>query len=122
MTSHLRSIFTKRNVLSRTQAITAASPGGLRCFRARTGSYFVVEVLAAMVYVPGVSRALEKRVEELEHKLAELANGVTARKPRKKDWQRTFGLSRGDDGFKEMVNLGRRYRQSLSNRGNGARS
>jgi hypothetical protein len=81
-----------------------------------------VEVLAAMVYVPGVSRALEKRVGELEHKLAELADRITARKPRKKDWQRTFGLSRGDDGFKEMVNLGRRYRQSLRNRGNRARS
>jgi len=50
-----------------------------------------------------MSQTLEKRVQELERKLAEMTNGVTARKPRKRDWQRTFGLSRGDDGFKEMV-------------------
>lgn len=69
-----------------------------------------------------MSQTLEKRVEALEHKLAELTNGVTARKPRKKDWQKTFGLSRGDDGFKEMVDLGRQYRKSLRNKGNGAGS
>ena len=75
-----------------------------------------------MVYLAGMSQTLEKRVEELEHKLAELTKGVTAGKPRKKDWQRTFGLSRGDDGFKEMVELGRQYRQSLRDKGNGADS
>ena len=79
-----------------------------------------MELLAALVYLPGMSQTLEKRVEELEHKLAALTKGVTTRKPRKKDWQRTFGLSRGDDGFKEMVKLGREYRQSLRNKGNGA--
>ncbi len=75
-----------------------------------------------MVHVPGMSQTLEKRVEELEHKLAELTAGFTARKPRKKDWRRTFGLSRGDDGFKEMMSLGRKYRQSLRDKGNGAGS
>ena len=67
-----------------------------------------------------MSQTLEKRVEELEHKLAELTNTISARKPRKKDWKRTFGLSRGDDGFKEMVKLGRQYRQSLRDKGKGA--
>jgi hypothetical protein len=81
-----------------------------------------VEALAAMVYVPAMSQALEKRVAELERKVAGLAKGVAARKPRKKDWQKTFGLSRGDDGFREMVNLGRKYRQSLRDKGNGAGS
>ena len=75
-----------------------------------------------MVYVLEMSQTLEKRVEELEHKLAELTNSVSARKPRKKDWQKTFGLSRGDEGFKEMVELGRQYRQSLRDKGNGAGS
>jgi hypothetical protein len=65
-------------------------------------------------------QTLEKRVKEIEHKLAELTKGVTARKPRKGNWQKTFGLSRGDDGFKEMVKLGRQYRQSLRDKGNGA--
>ena len=85
-------------------------------------SHFVVEGLATMVYVSGMSQTLEKRVEELEHKLAELTNAVTARKPRKKDWQKTFGLSRDDDGFNEMVNLGREYRQSLRDKGKSAGS
>ena len=84
--------------------------------------HFIVAALAATVYVPRMSRTLEKRVEELEHKLAELTHEVTARKPRKKDWQKTFGLSRGDNGFKEMVKLGREYRQSLRDKGNGAGS
>ncbi len=83
----------------------------------------MVEFLAALVYVSAMSRTLGKRVEVLEHKLAELTNGVAAWKPRKKDWQKTFGLSRGDDGFKEMVQLGRQYRQSLrDDKGNGAGS
>ena len=69
-----------------------------------------------------MSQTLEKRVEALEHKLAELTKGVTARKPRKMDWQRTFGLSRNDDGFKEMVKLGRQYRTSLRDKGKGAGS
>jgi len=69
-----------------------------------------------------MSQTLEKRVKELEHKLAELASGLNARKRRKTDWQSTFGLSRGDHGFMEMMSLGREYRQSLRDKGNGARS
>ncbi len=75
-----------------------------------------------MVYVPGMSQTLEKRVEKLEHKLAELTTGFTARKGGKKNWRRTFGLSRGDDGFKEMLDLGLEYRQSLRDKGKGAGS
>jgi len=82
----------------------------------------MVEFLEALVYLAEMSQTLEKRVEKLEHKLAELTNGFTTRKPRKKDWQRTFGLSRGDDGFKEMVKLGRQYRQSLRDKGRSAGS
>lgn len=75
-----------------------------------------------MDYFRLMAQTLEKRVEKLEHKLAELATRVAGRKPRKKDWKRTFGLSRGDDGFKEMMSLGRQYRQSLGDKGNGAGS
>ena len=69
-----------------------------------------------------MAEALEKRVEELEQKLAELTRDVAAGKPRRKQWQKTFGLSRGDEGFKEMVKLGRAYRQSLTDEGNRAGS
>ena len=69
-----------------------------------------------------MSQTLEKRVEELEQKLADLITQSAGVKSRKKDWRRTFGLSRGDEGFKEMMNLGREYRQSMRNQGNGAGS
>jgi len=69
-----------------------------------------------------MSQTLEKRVEELEHKLAQLTTSFADRKPRKKDWRRTFGLSRDDDGFKEMMSLGREYRRNLRDESNGAGS
>ncbi len=62
-------------------------------------------------YFCAMTQTLEKRVEKLEHKLAELTTHFVGRQPRKKDWKRTFGLSRGDDGFREMMSLGRQYRQ-----------
>ena len=69
-----------------------------------------------------MTQTLEKRVEKLEHKLAKLTTRFAGREPRKKDWKRTFGLSRGDDGFQEMMRLGRQYRQGLRGKGNGADS
>ena len=83
---------------------------------------FVVEVRGALNYVWGMSQTLERRVEELEHKLADLTTQFADVKTRQKDWRRTFGLSRDDEGFKEMMNLGREYRQSMRNQGNGAGS
>ena len=75
-----------------------------------------------MDYGPTMSQTLEKRVEKIEHKLAELTTHLADRKPRKKDWRRTFGLSRSDEGFREMMSLGREYRRSLRGKGNGAGS
>jgi hypothetical protein len=67
-----------------------------------------------------ISQTLEKRVEQLERKVTELATHFTDRATRQKDWRRTFGLSQGDDGFKEMMRLGREYRQGLKGEGNDA--
>jgi hypothetical protein len=67
-----------------------------------------------------MSQTLESSVEELEHKLADLTTQFADVKSRQKDWRRTFGLSRGDDGFKEMMSLGRNYRQSLRRQDNSA--
>jgi len=69
-----------------------------------------------------MSQTLEERVEVLERKLAGLTSQMGGEKSPKKDWRRTFGLSRGDDGFKEMVRLGREYRESLRDEGSGADS
>ena len=81
-----------------------------------------MEVRGTLNYLWGMSQTLERRVEELEHKLAELTTQFADVKTRQKDWRRTFGLSRGDEGFKEMMSLGREYRQSLRHQGNGAGS
>ena len=81
-----------------------------------------MEVRGTPNYNCGMSQTLDRRVAELEHKLADLTTRFADAKPRQKDWRRTFGLSRGDDGFKEMMSLGRKYRQSLKHQGNGAGS
>ncbi len=67
-----------------------------------------------------MTQTLEKRVEELERQFAELTTRLLDKKPRMDDWQRTFGMSRDDEGFAEMVRLGREYRQSLGSQDNGA--
>jgi hypothetical protein len=63
-----------------------------------------------MVYPSGMSQALEKRVEELEKKVAELSSqpGLAVRK---KDPWRTFGIFQDDPDFQEAVRLGREYRE-----------
>jgi hypothetical protein len=55
--------------------------------------------------------SLEKRVEDLERKFAELTgrSGTAA----KSTWQQTFGFSKNDEGFDEMVRLGREYRENV---------
>jgi len=69
-----------------------------------------------------MSQALEKRVEVLEKRLDRLTTQLLKNKPRKNDWRQTFGLSRDDEGFDEMVRLGRKYRKAAGNKDNGARS
>jgi hypothetical protein len=67
-------------------------------------------------------QTLEKRVDELEQKLSDLAAQFADARPRTKDWRRTFGLSRSDAGFREMLSLGRAYREGLRHQDNGAGS
>ena len=64
----------------------------------------------AMVYLPGMSQTLEKRVEELERQVAELS-GKPSLSVRKKDPWRTFGIFKDDLDFQEAVRLGREYRE-----------
>ena len=69
----------------------------------------MVEFPGAMAYLPGMSQTLEKRVEELERKAAELS-GKPSLSVRKKDPWRTFGIFKDDPDFQEAVRLGREYR------------
>src|SRR6266404_3744509 len=75
-----------------------------------TWLHFMLEFRGAMVYLPGMSQTLEKRVEDLEKKVAELSAEPT-RTARKKDWRRTIGIFKDDPDFEEAVRLGREYRQ-----------
>jgi hypothetical protein len=57
-----------------------------------------------------MSAELEQRVACLERELIDLkkfVQGGTA----EKDWRTTFGMSRDDPGFEEMVRLGREIRE-----------
>jgi len=57
-----------------------------------------------------MAQTLEKRVRELEKKVAELSGGAPI-PARKKDPRRTFGIFQNDPEFEEAVRLGREYRQ-----------
>ncbi len=60
-----------------------------------------------------MSQTLEKRVDELEQKLAEM-NARLDREVRAKNPWRTFGAFHDDPDFEEAVRLGREYRESLT--------
>ena len=62
------------------------------------------------IYVDCMGHTLEKRVRELERKVAQLGGG-TPLPMRKKDPRRTFGIFQNDPEFEEAVRLGREYRQ-----------
>lgn len=69
-----------------------------------------MEVPNAMNYVRAMPETLEKRVERLEKKVAELSAQPGASK-RKKDPWRTYGAFKDDPEFENAVRLGREYRE-----------
>ena len=69
-----------------------------------------MEVLRPINYVPAMSQTLEKRVEQLEKKVAELS-GKASRSSRTKDPWRTYGVFKDDPDFENAVRLGREYRE-----------
>ncbi len=52
---------------------------------------------------------LKERVEILERQVRELATAKSTT-VKDKDWRRTFGMSANDEGFDEMVELGKKAR------------
>jgi hypothetical protein len=64
-----------------------------------------------MNYIPGMLQTLEKCVEELERKVAELSAQALDLRPRQKDWRRTVGSMTDDPMAREAERLGREYRQ-----------
>ena len=71
------------------------------------------EVTAQQVTI--MSAAIETRVEALEQEVTG-TKAMLAGKPRVKDWRATFGMSRNDPAFEELVRLGREIREQLSRR------
>ncbi len=69
-----------------------------------------MEVSKASDYIPTMSQTLEKRVEQLEKKVAELSAKPTSSSPPKNPW-RTYGAFKDDPDFDEAVRLGREYRE-----------
>ena len=64
---------------------------------------------------------LEKRVEALERELRSLKSAIQ-KKSREPWWERLAGTFEDDPIFDEVVEAGRKYRQSLVRRSNGRRS
>ena len=71
---------------------------------------FSVAASGALRYALAMSQALERRVNALEKKVAQLS-AQPARSNRKRDWQRTIGIFQNDPDFEEAVRLGRKYRE-----------
>jgi len=67
-----------------------------------------------------MAQTLEERMQALEKKVSELI--VQQGSKKKGSWQETFGLSRDDPDFEEMVQLGQEYRRNLREHENGAGS
>lgn len=67
-----------------------------------------------------MAQSLEERMQALEKRVNELIAQQGSR--RKGRWEETFGLSRDDPGFQEMVQLGQEYRRNLKEHDNGAGS
>jgi len=58
-----------------------------------------------------MAETIEKRVDELEKKVADLSTTVLRLTPQKKDWKSTIGMLREDELSKEADRLGREYRK-----------
>lgn len=71
---------------------------------------FFVEIHRTAIYIRVMPQTLERRVKELEKKVAKLST-QPIRSNRKKDWRRTIGIFRNDPDFEEAVRLGREYRE-----------
>ena len=66
-----------------------------------------------------MSQMLEKRVDVLEKRVAELA-AIVGSQLRKKDWPTTVGTLPDDEISREADRLGRDYRDSLRDSGGSA--
>ena len=71
---------------------------------------FLVEISGAANYIGDMPQTLERRVKELEKRVAKLST-PPIRSNRKKDWRRTIGIFRNDPDFEEAVRFGREYRE-----------
>ena len=59
-----------------------------------------------------MTETIVKRIDQIEHRLDELATEVR-QGPKRKDWRAWVATSTDDPDFDEMIRLGREYRQSL---------
>lgn len=66
-----------------------------------------MEFANVIAYNQRMTQTLEKRVERLEQKIAELASVSS----RTKDWRRTLGSFKDDPDFEEAAQLGLEYRK-----------
>ena len=54
---------------------------------------------------------IAERVEALEQEIKGIKS-LLQQEQTSKDWRKTFGMSRDDPGFEEMIRLGREFREN----------
>ena len=54
---------------------------------------------------------ITERVEALEQEIKGIKS-LLQQEQTSKDWRKTFGMSRDDPGFEEMIRLGREFREN----------
>jgi len=65
-----------------------------------------------------MAQTLEERMQALKEKINELT--AQQHSTKKRAWQQTFGLSRDDPGFQEMIQPGQECRRNFREQDNGA--
>jgi hypothetical protein len=75
---------------------------------ARVASAILVRVIDQKM--PVMPTSLKDRADRLERRVSALAEAME-HAPRQRDWRATFDASVGDEGFEEMIRLGRGIRR-----------
>ena len=59
-----------------------------------------------------MTQTLEQRVAELEKQVSELNTQMATSLPRKKNWEKSFGIFKDDPDYESAMRLGREWREA----------
>jgi predicted nucleic acid-binding Zn-ribbon protein len=59
-----------------------------------------------------MTQTLEQRVAELEKQVSDLNRQLQEDQPRKKNWEKSFGIFKDDPHYESAMKLGREWREA----------